>query len=109
VPAVDRKIDLLTRSLIQEESRTKERNGGDRSKDDKALFGIVGDPPNTRGVYAGNRYSPYPRGRGGYVNRGTRSFGNRSLRGNRGGGQNNQTLQGQSNQTEIVRQYSIDF
>ena len=29
VPVVDRRIDSLTRRLIQEESRTKERNDGD--------------------------------------------------------------------------------
>lgn len=108
VPVLDRKFDSLTSRLIQEESRTKERNGDDRSKENKAFFGIVDDPPNARGVYAGNKFSPYPRGRG-YVNRGSRGFGNRSLRGNRSGGQNNQTGQGQSNQTAIDKQYAIDF
>ena len=108
VPVVDRKIDSLTRRLIQEETRSKERNGGDRSKEDKAFFGIVDDPPNSRGFHAGNRFSPYPRGRG-YVNRGNRGgFGNRSLRGNRGG-QNNQTGQVQNNQSAIDKQYAIDF
>jgi hypothetical protein len=62
VPAVDRKIDSLTRRLIPEESRTKEINDGDSSKDDKLFSSFF---------TLHNRFSPYPRGRGGYVNRGT--------------------------------------
>jgi hypothetical protein len=62
VPAVDRKIDSLTRRLIPEESRTKEINYVDRSKDDKVFSSFF---------TLHNRFSPYPRGRGGYVNRGT--------------------------------------
>jgi hypothetical protein len=61
VPVVDRKTHSPTRRLIQEESRTKERNCDDRSKEDKAFFGFVDNPPNTRGVYAGNIISPYPK------------------------------------------------
>ena len=56
VPAVDRKIDSLTIRLIPEESRTKEINDGDGSKDDKAFSSFF---------TLHNRFSPYPRGQGG--------------------------------------------
>ena len=44
MPAM-RDLGSLQRRLIQEETRIKERNGDDRSKEEKAFFGIVDDPP----------------------------------------------------------------
>jgi len=78
----DRTLDNLTTRLIREEARNSLRNGGERSQDDKAFFGLpqaqpqssaTGPSPSSYPSRGGHRPSPYTRGGGKGAGRNSRN------------------------------------